>query len=104
LKAATRNLTRIKKLLQAYVIAQPSKRVSLKVLKAKKENNNWTYAPGAYASLPDAALKVAGTEVSSCCLMKVISSQALAQNESSINQGDYEVTAYLPKPQFGRPV
>lgn len=102
LKAATKHLTRIKKLLQAYAIAHPPKRFSLKVLKAKNENSNWTYAPGAYASLSDAALKVAGTEVSSCCIVKVLSSQSLAQNERSSNQGDYEATAFLPKPPFGR--
>lgn len=102
LKAATRNLTRIKKLLQAYAMAQPSKRFSLKVLKAKNENSNWTYAPGAYPSLPDAALKVAGMEVSSCCIVKVLSSQSLAQYDGSSDQGDYEATAFLPKPPFGR--
>ncbi|KAJ5306888.1 hypothetical protein PENANT_c003G06244 [Penicillium antarcticum] len=97
LKAATRNLTRIKKLLQAYAIAQPSKKFSLKVLKAKNENSNWTYAPGTSASLQDAALKVAGTEVSSCCVLKLLSSQALAQIEGSPDQADYKVTAFLPK-------
>ena len=83
-------------------MAQPSKRLSLKVLKAKNENSNWTYAPGAYPCLPDAALKVAGMEVSSCCIVKVLSSQSLAQYEGSSNQGDYEATAFLPKPPFGR--
>jgi DNA mismatch repair ATPase MutL len=73
LKGATKSLSRIKKLVQAYAIAQPSKRFSLKVLKAKIENNNWTYAPNAEASLSDAAFKVAGTEVSSCCVEKRIS-------------------------------
>ncbi|KAJ5766129.1 uncharacterized protein N7511_003745 [Penicillium nucicola] len=100
LKAATRNLTRIKKLLQAYAMAQPSRRFSLKVLKAKNENGNWSYAPSADASVSDAALKIAGTEVSSCCVVQKLSSQALAQNEGSSDQEDYEMTAFLPKPPF----
>ncbi|KAJ6186570.1 hypothetical protein N7519_007871 [Penicillium mononematosum] len=101
LKGATKNLSRIKKLVQAYSIAQPSKRFSLKVLKAKIENNNWTYAPNADASLSDAALKVAGSEVSSCCAVKGLSSQSTAGNQGGASdQQEYEVIAFLPKTQF----
>ncbi|CAI7591245.1 unnamed protein product [Penicillium glandicola] len=101
LKGATRNLTRIKKLLQAYAIAQPSKRLSLKVLKAKNENSNWSYAPSANVSLLDAALKVAGTEVYSSCVMKRISSQGAAGYQTgSSDQEEYEAIAFLPKTQF----
>ncbi|KGO46266.1 DNA mismatch repair protein, C-terminal [Penicillium expansum] len=101
LKGATKNLTRIKKLLQAYAIAQPSKRLSLKVLKAKNENNNWTYAPSADASLSDAALKVAGTDVSASCIMKRLSSQNTAgNNRGSSDQKEHEAIAFLPKTQF----
>ncbi|KXG52102.1 Ribosomal protein S5 domain 2-type fold, subgroup [Penicillium griseofulvum] len=101
LKGAARNLTRIKKLLQAYAIAQPSKRLSLKVLKAKNENSNWTYAPSADASLSDAALKVTGTEVSSCCVLRRLSSHSTTGDErGSSDQKDYEAIAFLPKTQF----
>ncbi|KAJ5153755.1 DNA mismatch repair protein C-terminal [Penicillium coprophilum] len=101
LKGATRNLTRIKKLLQAYAIAQPSKRLSLKVLKAKNETSNWTYAPSADASLSDAALKVAGTEVSSACIVKQISSDSTSgRYQGSSNQTEYEAIAFLPKTKF----
>lgn len=102
LKSATKSLTRIKKLLQAYAIAQPSKRLSLKVLKAKSENSNWAYAPSADASLSDAALKVAGTEVCSSCVLKLLSSQSMAGNERGLSdQEEYEAIAFLPKTQFG---
>jgi DNA mismatch repair ATPase MutL len=102
LKGATKNLSRIKKLVQAYAIAQPSKRFSLKVLKAKIENNNWTYAPNAEASLSDAAFKVAGTEVCSCCVEKRISSQSTTGNRGGASdQQEYEAIAFLPKTQFG---
>ncbi|KAE8421932.1 hypothetical protein BDV36DRAFT_18615 [Aspergillus pseudocaelatus] len=69
-KSAMKTLTRIKKLIQIYAMAQPSKRLSLKVLKAKNENNNWIYAPGRDATITDAALKIAGTDVSSSCVLK----------------------------------
>ncbi|OQD69053.1 hypothetical protein PENPOL_c002G03603 [Penicillium polonicum] len=101
LKGAARNLTRIKKLLQAYAIAQPSKRLSLKVLKAKNENSNWTYAPSADASISDAALKVAGTEASSSCVIKRFSSQITDGNQRGpSDQKEYEAIAFLPKTQF----
>ncbi|KAJ5371751.1 DNA mismatch repair protein C-terminal [Penicillium concentricum] len=101
LKGAARNLTRIKKLLQAYAIAQPSKRLSLKVLKAKNESSNWTYAPSADASLSDAALKVAGTEVSSSCAVKRLSSQNITENQQgSSDREEYGAVAFLPKTQF----
>ncbi|RAQ71244.1 DNA mismatch repair protein [Aspergillus flavus] len=70
LKSAVKTLARIKKLIQIYAMAQPSKRLSLKVLKAKNENNNWIYAPGRDAMITDAALKIAGTDVTSSCVLK----------------------------------
>ncbi|KAJ5520943.1 hypothetical protein N7463_001396 [Penicillium fimorum] len=101
LKGAARNLTRIKKLLQAYAIAQPSKRLSLKVFKAKNESSNWTYAPSADASLSDAALKVAGIEVSSSCIVKRLSSRSTTENQrESSDQEEYEAIAFLPKRKF----
>ncbi|KAJ5781207.1 DNA mismatch repair protein C-terminal [Penicillium paradoxum] len=103
LKGATRTLTRIKKLLQAYAIAQPSKRLSLKVLKAKNENSNWTYAPSSNPSLSDAALKVAGAETSSSCILK----QSLPQKidnagnlQDSSDQKEYQAIAFLPRTEF----
>ncbi|KJK62000.1 Histidine kinase- DNA gyrase B- and HSP90-like ATPase [Aspergillus parasiticus SU-1] len=70
LKSAVKTLTRIKKLIQLYAMAQPSKRLSLKVLKARNENNNWIYAPGRDATVTDAALKIAGTDVTCSCVLK----------------------------------
>ncbi|OGM50912.1 DNA mismatch repair protein [Aspergillus bombycis] len=70
LRSAMKTLARIKKLIQIYAMAQPSKRLSLKVLKAKNENNNWIYAPGRDATITDAALKIAGTDVTSNCVLK----------------------------------
>ncbi|KAJ5719980.1 DNA mismatch repair protein C-terminal [Penicillium malachiteum] len=95
LKSAIKILTKIKKLLHSYAIAQPSKRFSLKVLKAKNENNNWVYAPASDETLSDAAVKVFGRELSSSCTFKIMSSKAL---ETQLDEGEYNVSCLLPKP------
>ncbi|KAJ6134621.1 DNA mismatch repair protein C-terminal [Penicillium sp. IBT 18751x] len=94
LKDATKTLTKIKKLLQAYAFARPAVRFSMKVLKAKNENNNWMYAPSADAGIADAAIKIVGRDVSSCCVVKNIASE-------SLNPSGYELLAFLPKADAG---
>ncbi|KAE8149706.1 hypothetical protein BDV25DRAFT_172706 [Aspergillus avenaceus] len=69
LKNATKALAAIRKLLQSYAAAQPSKRLSLKVVKAKNENLNWIYAPAKSATIKDAAIKIVGTDVASSCIL-----------------------------------
>ncbi|KAJ5114396.1 DNA mismatch repair protein [Penicillium alfredii] len=97
LKSAAKTLARIKKLLQAYAMAQPSKRFSLKVMKAKNENGNWMYAPGATASLSDAAMKIVGTEISSSCMIKEASiANEIGDGEPS-DKKFYQLVAFLPK-------
>ncbi|KAJ5528243.1 DNA mismatch repair protein C-terminal [Penicillium frequentans] len=97
LKNATKILTKIKRLIQAYVIAQPSKRFSLKVLKAKNENQNWMYAPSADATLSDAAVKTFGRELSSCCDIKKLSHES-SKLQSDPNKNIYDIVAFLPRP------
>ncbi|KAL4973811.1 hypothetical protein BDW66DRAFT_161778 [Aspergillus desertorum] len=70
IKNSKKTLLRIKKMMQAYAIARSSVRLSFKVLKAKSETANWMYAPGKNATLTEAALKVAGTEVASNCVRR----------------------------------
>ncbi|KAJ5140891.1 DNA mismatch repair protein C-terminal [Penicillium atrosanguineum] len=90
LKDATKTLTRIKKLLQAYAFAHPVLRFSIKVLKAKNENNNWTYAPSADTEIVDAAIKIVGRDVTACCVVKKFPSD-------SLDPSGYELLAFLPK-------
>ncbi|KAJ5630352.1 DNA mismatch repair protein C-terminal [Penicillium longicatenatum] len=97
LKSATKILTKIKKLVQAYAIAQPSKRFSLKVLKAKNENQNWMYAPSTDATLSDAAVKTFGRELSSCCVIRELSAGS-SSLQSDPNKDGYGVVAFLPGP------
>lgn len=84
-------------------MSQSSKRFSLKVLKAKNESNNWMYAPGQNASLMDATLKVAGTDVASCCAVKSWSSEDGTENAEQQHTG-YELVAVLPKPDGGNEI
>ncbi|RAL07263.1 putative DNA mismatch repair protein [Aspergillus homomorphus CBS 101889] len=95
-KNAAKTLVRIKKLVQAYALAQPSKRLALRVLRAKNESNNWMYAPGQDATLSDAALKVVGKAVASNCLVKEWEGDVHgAEGESRLH---YQLVALLPDP------
>ena len=72
LKNAEKTLTRIKHMLQSYVFARPTVRVSLRVLKAKNDGGNWVYAPKAGANAEDVTLKIAGTRCASQCVWSVL--------------------------------
>lgn len=104
LKSAAKSLTRIKKLLQSYAISQPSKRLSLKVLKATNEKNNWSYAPSTNPSLPGATLEVAGKDIFSSCVLKQLCSKVADETETtSLERCTFEVVAFLPDSQPGEP-
>ena len=89
--------------MQAYAMAQPSKRLSLKVLKAKSEINNWAYAPGQNATVKDAALKVAGSHAISCCMTKEwpVEDDSVNAEQSGMDTLGYKLTALLPKADSG---
>lgn len=80
-------------------MSQPSKRISFKVLKAKSESSNWVYAPGRNATLTDAALKVIGFEVASCCTLETKSSGTAQSGNGETS--NYELIAFLPKANAG---
>ena len=69
-KHSAKCLTKIRRLLQGYVLARPHIRLSLKLLKAKSTKGDWSYAPRAgvsskkaFMSLDlDTAIKVFGTK------------------------------------------
>ncbi|ODM21442.1 hypothetical protein SI65_02286 [Aspergillus cristatus] len=89
LKSAGKTLSKIKKLLQTYAVCQPTKRLSLKVMKAKNESNNWMYSGSQSANLTDAALKVVGTDVVLNC-----TAREWPHNDDS---ADYKIVALLAK-------
>lgn len=102
LKNTTKTLVRIKKLIQEYAAAQPSKRISLKVLKAKSEKLNWMYAPKSDATLLDAARKIGGTDATSVCVVKTYPpSQSCSDDDVVDSDLNYSITAVLPAPDAG---
>lgn len=82
-------------------MAQPSKRFALKVLKAKNENNNWTFAPGSDLALADAAAKVAGRDVTSLCTTKEATSTVNLTDYDGWDHTEYRVIALLPRADTG---
>jgi len=64
------------------------------VLGAKNENNNWMYVPSLDAQIADAAMKIVGRDVSSCCVVKKFVSE-------SLEGSGYELSAFLPKADAG---
>ncbi|KAL4752181.1 hypothetical protein BDW72DRAFT_192316 [Aspergillus terricola var. indicus] len=96
IKNFKKTLLKIKKMMQAYAMARPSVRLSFKVLKAKTESSNWMYAPGKNSTLTEAALKVAGTDVASNCVLKnwpTSSNDGRTSPEGSV----FRLAALLPK-------
>lgn len=92
LKDASKTMTKLKKLLQAYALARPGTRLSLKVLNSKNSKDNWTYAPSSTADFTDASRKVVGVEVASQCISKSWPEDIDDESDSS-----FRLLAYLPK-------
>ena len=86
-------------------------RFSLKVLKARNEKGNWTYAPKEHASMLDAARKVLDSAaVSQCKLYKwephISLSETSSPNATSDlqhNRSRFSIEALLPTPGCGKP-
>ncbi|KAL4864898.1 hypothetical protein BDV12DRAFT_175527 [Aspergillus spectabilis] len=99
IKNSKKTLLKIRKMIQTYAMARPSTRLSLKVLKAKSESGNLMYAPGKHATLMEAALKIAGTEVASNCMVKEWPTPPSDSQDSKDEIGStFRLTALLPKP------
>ncbi|KAL8784184.1 MAG: hypothetical protein Q9195_009152 [Heterodermia aff. obscurata] len=95
LKMFAKTLSKIKTTLQAYAMARPAVRFSLKVLKAKSEKGNFMYAPKPEASTTDAATKIVGKPITEQCEWKLWSSP-----NADFQVGDseiYKLECLLPK-------
>lgn len=75
LKDTEKCLKKIKQLLQSYAFARPAVRLSLRVLKAKTDKYNWTYAPKPGGNAEDAAFKIVGAACASQCVWSVVEEQ-----------------------------
>lgn len=95
MKHAARTLQSIKALLTTYAFARPRVRFSFKVLKAKSDQANWTYAPGAKDTLVDTASKLVGKETASNCTIDS------AKGGVDLEDG-WELDALLLSPRIGR--
>lgn len=88
-KAASRTLTDVRKILQAFAFARPNVRISFKVLKARSDKYNWTYGPTpGSTTLLDATAKILGKEVAAQCearLWKSEVGQEAAANAHSVD-------------------
>lgn len=82
-------------------MAQPSKRYSLRVLKAKNENNNWSFVPGSDSTIADAAVKVVGRDAASSCSTKEFTSTANSTDDDDSNEKSYQLMALLTRPDAG---
>ncbi|KAJ5698699.1 DNA mismatch repair protein C-terminal [Penicillium macrosclerotiorum] len=97
LKCAAKMLAKTKKLVQCYAMARPSVRISLKVLRAQNENNNWSYVPPVNATIPNAAINIVGRELSSCCTIKKHASASnLDEDGHTRGSNLYHIVAFLP--------
>lgn len=85
LKHTDQCLKRVKHLLQAYALARPHVRLSLRILKAKNGKGNWMYAPKVGGNAEDAAFKVVGAACASQCTWSVI------------DENGFSLQAFLPK-------
>ncbi|KAL1604095.1 hypothetical protein SLS60_005687 [Paraconiothyrium brasiliense] len=86
LKESAKTLAKIKRLMQSYAFARPSVRFSLRVLKAKSNKGDFTYAPKKDGNAEDAALKIIGKD------------SALQCDWTAIVSDGFEIHAFLPKP------
>jgi DNA mismatch repair protein MutL len=88
IKNAEGNIKQIKKMLQAYALARPQLRLSLKVLKSPDAHANWVYAPQPQGSTTalDAVAKIVGAACASQC------------QESRLESDGFVLSSVLPRP------
>lgn len=107
IKSTTKALSTITRTLQAYALARPTIRFSLRILKAKNEKANWTYAPKPGASVQDAATKIVGKKVIEQCHWQVWSSRGRDAEGEALKEGadlsnTFTIEALLAKPGCGK--
>ena len=86
IKDAEKTLKHVKQTCQAYALARPNVRLSLRVLKAKNDKGNFMYAPKQGGSAEDAALKVIGSACVSQCTWSVL------------EEDGFILQAFVPRP------
>jgi DNA mismatch repair protein MutL len=115
-KEAPRTIQAIRRLLEAYALARPSVRFSLKVTKNGK--GSWLYAPRINDGIGETVSQVVGRETSAQCIEKSLqfsdlknvqeygdNSEGITQRDAALNNsksltpcGIFCVEAFLPRP------
>lgn len=85
LKNTEKCLKKIKQTLLSYAFVRPHVRISLRVLKAKNDKGNWTYAPKPGGNAEDAAYKIVGAGCASQCTW------------SAVEDEGFMLQAFLPR-------
>ena len=98
LRSSVKSLGKIKTLLQAYALARPTVRISLKVLKSRSDRGYWAYAATDDAGVLDAARQVVGIECAGACSRV---SHAWEQHEAGDESRCFRVEALLPTSDAG---
>jgi DNA mismatch repair ATPase MutL len=99
IKGAAKVITSARKLLSAYAFARPATRFSFKVLRAKNDKANWSFAPStADSTLLAATGKIVGSEVSAQLLSQHIMSDDCPSPNTKEN---YKLEALLIDPDSG---
>lgn len=105
LKTVGKCAGKIKSLLQAYALARPSVRFSLRTLGVPGDKSNWTYALASNPNVADAALQVVGKNVVKQCCRKAWSSRkGLLSLDLDLSREDdeYIILALVPVKNCGK--
>jgi DNA mismatch repair ATPase MutL len=108
LKASSKAISKIKTLLQAYAMARPAVRLSLRVLGGKSDSG-WSYPAKQGSILADAVLLVAGADVASQCVTKTTALDDFGRIESrpdladgwDANSQPMHISVMLPRSDSG---
>jgi len=114
LKSVAKVSSKIKDVLKAYALARPSVRLSLKVLKAKNDKENWVYAPKTGATVTDAAIKVTNQRAVTECAWHVwstdlelepkITATTPSADVLKVTEFEYTIECLSPRKQCGKGV
>ncbi|KAG6363237.1 hypothetical protein INS49_008333 [Diaporthe citri] len=97
-KEAQKNLAKAKHLFQAYALARPMIRISLKVLGGDIKQA-WSYSPRPDASVREAVVQVFGAGVMSECVLKTAATETDSRKYENVRGGPrMTIEAVLPKP------
>ncbi|KAH6671441.1 putative PMS1 protein like protein [Halenospora varia] len=109
LKSAPKTLAKVKELLQAYALARPTVRFSLKVSKGAK--GAWTFTPRPNDGIKEAVSQVIGRDAALQCMERSLNSPGTqgescrTDNTSSVASDQsldkkFQIDAFLPKPDL----